>query len=451
MSDGAAVFARVVAEMIGAGAEPEPPERFATRFARGASDLCPGAEVAVMLLGQGDEPPVISGSTPRAHAFLELGMRLAEGPAHQALTTGRRAATVALRDRAPSGSRPGAQLAGCETVHTVLIRGAGEPIGVIEVLASSETGDLGFLEPLADVVGGHLTRQAELQAAQRLAGQLETALRDRVVIEQAKGMISQNSRVPLESAFGSLRRYARNHNQRLTELAESIASGETDLASIPVDYFPMSAPRRRELRERALDRLHETRTETLRHRERASRSASRSVELRLELENARALRRSDALGRAMDRQLREDSLPAPTTKQLPRVLVREQTGPLRSFVLDALREDARFDVHSAPDDAEILGRSVVEQPDLVIVRGDGRWDAPGVPRPVGDGDSSFLDDLRRYCPDSRTLLVAGGPETNGGLSHHVALWGTGVYDGVVSFGDARALVTLTAKLCGLRG
>ena len=57
--------------------------------------------------------------------------------------------------------------------------------------------------------------------SQRINEQLSGALTSRIVIEQAKGVISERAGVDLAEAFTRLRRYARNHNLRLTDIAQA--------------------------------------------------------------------------------------------------------------------------------------------------------------------------------------------------------------------------------------
>lgn len=49
-----------------------------------------------------------------------------------------------------------------------------------------------------------------------------------MVIEQAKGVISERAGVDLNEAFALLRRYARNHNRRLTAVAQAAIDGTLD-------------------------------------------------------------------------------------------------------------------------------------------------------------------------------------------------------------------------------
>ena len=54
------------------------------------------------------------------------------------------------------------------------------------------------------------------------------ALTSRIVIEQAKGVISERAGVDLAEAFSRLRRYSRHHNLRLTDVARATVDGTLD-------------------------------------------------------------------------------------------------------------------------------------------------------------------------------------------------------------------------------
>ncbi|MBZ4018806.1 hypothetical protein CCS38_24310 [Streptomyces purpurogeneiscleroticus] len=57
------------------------------------------------------------------------------------------------------------------------------------------------------------------------ARQLEQALRSRIVIEQAKGVLAERFGCPTDGAFAELRRYARAHQRNLHDLARSVVDG----------------------------------------------------------------------------------------------------------------------------------------------------------------------------------------------------------------------------------
>ena len=50
-------------------------------------------------------------------------------------------------------------------------------------------------------------------------------MNSRLIIEQAKGVLAERLRVTPDEAFAILRRYARDHNHPLTELAVDVIRG----------------------------------------------------------------------------------------------------------------------------------------------------------------------------------------------------------------------------------
>jgi GAF domain-containing protein len=88
--------------------------------------------------------------------------------------------------------------------------------------------DLIVARAFADLAALSITQHRATAEAQRLNEQLSAALTSRVVIEQAKGVISERAGVDLAEAFSWLRAHARNHNRRLTEVAQAAVDGSLD-------------------------------------------------------------------------------------------------------------------------------------------------------------------------------------------------------------------------------
>ena len=65
-----------------------------------------------------------------------------------------------------------------------------------------------------------------------MAEQLQHALNSRIVIEQAKGVLAERNGVDMDAAFNALRRYARNHNRKLSELALDVVRGQVDPSAV---------------------------------------------------------------------------------------------------------------------------------------------------------------------------------------------------------------------------
>jgi RNA polymerase sigma-70 factor, ECF subfamily len=62
------------------------------------------------------------------------------------------------------------------------------------------------------------------------ASQLQDALNSRVLVEQAKGILAERLRLTPDEAFVLLRRYARDHNHPLAQVAGDIAGGKAAIA-----------------------------------------------------------------------------------------------------------------------------------------------------------------------------------------------------------------------------
>ncbi len=99
--------------------------------------------------------------------------------------------------------------------------------------------DLVVARAFADIAALSIVQHRASAEAQRLNGQLSAALTSRVVIEQAKGVISERAGVDLAEAFARLRTYARQGNRRLTDVAQAAVDGTLD----PVAWSQVSSRR----------------------------------------------------------------------------------------------------------------------------------------------------------------------------------------------------------------
>lgn len=104
---------------------------------------------------------------------------------------------------------------------------------------------LDICEHLVSIVANTLAVEVKLRAADERVEELQTALRSRVVIEQAKGVLAERMGVAPDSAFTQLRDSARRDRtslQRAAELVvETLAVRRRTLAPPSVDSLP---PRR---------------------------------------------------------------------------------------------------------------------------------------------------------------------------------------------------------------
>ena len=73
-------------------------------------------------------------------------------------------------------------------------------------------------------------RREAHETAERRVEQLNTALRSRVIIEQAKGFLAAKYGISPDEGFGRLRNYSRNHHMVIHEVSRRVVEGELDLA-----------------------------------------------------------------------------------------------------------------------------------------------------------------------------------------------------------------------------
>ena len=92
-------------------------------------------------------------------------------------------------------------------------------------------GDLVAAQALADVATIGILHQRAATEQRLLATQLQYALDSRIIVEQAKGVIAEHAHIDVEMAFTALRTYARNHNERLVDVAHAVAARTLPAAS----------------------------------------------------------------------------------------------------------------------------------------------------------------------------------------------------------------------------
>lgn len=135
---------------------------------------------------------------------------------------------------------------GFVAVHALPMRLRDETIGTLNLFGSAPDG----LDPavaraataLVDVATIGILQERATREQELISGQLQVALNSRVMIEQAKGILAERLRITPGQAFIALRRYSRDNNQPLTQLASEVISGTTAItASIQPDPRPAAS------------------------------------------------------------------------------------------------------------------------------------------------------------------------------------------------------------------
>jgi hypothetical protein len=118
--------------------------------------------------------------------------------------------------------------AGFGSVHALPMRLRDNVLGALGLFGKQvgqlNPEDLRLGQALADVASVSLVQDQALSDSKAVTGQLQVALNSRVVIEQAKGLLAQLGDLEMTEAFALLRRFARDHNRRLTEVGRALVS-----------------------------------------------------------------------------------------------------------------------------------------------------------------------------------------------------------------------------------
>ena len=198
-----------------------------------------GADAAGLMLATADGELRVLASSSEAMRVLELlEVQADEGPCVDCYRSGTPILSVMLEgegDRWPQ-FRPKALEAGFRSVHALPMRLRRQSIGALNLFRVDEgpmvDADVIAAQALADVATIAILQHRAARDAQVLNEQLTQALRTRISIEQAKGVVAERANVGMEAAFARLRRHARNHNMRLTDVAEAVSSKALAVASL---------------------------------------------------------------------------------------------------------------------------------------------------------------------------------------------------------------------------
>jgi transcriptional regulator with GAF, ATPase, and Fis domain len=183
--------------------------------------------------------------TDESARLLELfELQKAEGPCLDCFATGQVIANVDLtasRSRWPVFTEA-ALGSGFAYSHALPLRLRRQVVGALNLFTVERralTDDhLAVAQGMADIATISLLHERALRDQFVLAEQLQTALHSRIVIEQAKGVLSARAAISVSEAFRRLRTHARRTGEQLTTVAEAVVTGSLDHG----DLQPVSDP-----------------------------------------------------------------------------------------------------------------------------------------------------------------------------------------------------------------
>ncbi len=192
----------------------------------------------LLLADSGGVLRLVAASTEQAKVVELFQIQNDEGPCVDCYRTGQVVAIGDLRSDPATARWPqfatAAAGVGFIGVHAIPMRLRDQVLGTLNLFRSAPDG----LNPAVAVAGRALVDVATIGILQEraihqqevVAGQLQVALNSRVIIEQAKGILAERLQTTPDEAFLILRRYARDHNRPLTELAGDVIHRTASIA-----------------------------------------------------------------------------------------------------------------------------------------------------------------------------------------------------------------------------
>jgi hypothetical protein len=175
---------------------------------------------------------VVAGSSEAARALEVYQLQRQQGPCLDSFRSGAPVSVTDLRTEARRWPLfvEAAVDAGFASVHAMPLRLRDNVLGTMglfgrEVGALNDD-DLSLGQALAYVAAVAIVQDKAAADSALINEQLQTALNSRVVLEQAKGVLAQRGNLDMDQAFAILRRYARDHNLRLTDVARAVVGRE---------------------------------------------------------------------------------------------------------------------------------------------------------------------------------------------------------------------------------
>jgi transcriptional regulator with GAF, ATPase, and Fis domain len=179
----------------------------------------------VMLLAPEGDLRVVASSSEAMRVVELFELQSEEGPCLDCFASGEAVLNqdlTAIDGRWPHFS-PVAVEAGFQAAHALPMRLRGAVIGALNLFSRNHgvlsEENLVAGQALAAVATIAILQQRVLTEARVVNDQLNTALTSRIVIEQAKGVLAERSGLSMQAAFEAMRKYARDNNLRLADVA----------------------------------------------------------------------------------------------------------------------------------------------------------------------------------------------------------------------------------------
>lgn len=207
------------------------------RLGSDARDLLQVAGAGVELADQDGNLRFLSVSDAVLGQLETLETALDEGPGLQAVRSGERAVSDDLRhdDGFPTFG-PRAVSIGIHAVYSFPMRLDDVTIGALSLYRSQpgrlDDEQMEVAQALADMATSYLLHAHDVERTEPGVSPPPTALRSRILVEQAKGYLAADTGLSVDKALEALRAYARAHGRKLHEVGRDVLDGALETEEI---------------------------------------------------------------------------------------------------------------------------------------------------------------------------------------------------------------------------
>ncbi len=195
-------------------------------------ELLDAAAAGLMLSDQRGSLQVVASSTERTRLLELFEIQTDEGPCLDSFRTGEPVLVpdlAGVSDRWPQFA-PEAIREGFGSVHAVPMRLRQQTIGALNLFGyqpgTLNEQDLRVARALADVATIGILQERAIRQNEVLTEQLQTALNNRVTIEQAKGLLAHAQGLDMDQTWELLRAHARHTRTRASDIAHQLVTGQ---------------------------------------------------------------------------------------------------------------------------------------------------------------------------------------------------------------------------------
>jgi transcriptional regulator with GAF, ATPase, and Fis domain len=207
------------------------------RLSEDCVEMLPIDAAGLLLSDQRGALQVVAASSDSSRLMELFQLQARQGPCLDCFTT---RLPVSVADLTATDTWPlfseQASRAGYRSVYALPLRLRQEIIGTLNLFGNTPTmlgdADLRIGQAMADVATIGILSERAIRRHEIVAEQLEFALQSRVVLEQAKGILSERANLSLDEAFTTLRKYARDNRLKLSDIARDITEGNFDTSTL---------------------------------------------------------------------------------------------------------------------------------------------------------------------------------------------------------------------------